>query len=100
MKSFTLLILICFLAFSACKKDNKLIYAIIRDGGDPAVDGCGWLIEMSNETFKPKNLSDEFKVNGMEVEIKYDKLDDMANCGLSQDAFHEISLREIHKLTN
>ena len=100
MKRYTLLILFGFLAFSACEKENKLVYAIIRDGGDPAVDGCGWLIEMSYETFKPKNLTDEFKVNGMEVEIKYDKLDGMADCGLSQDAFHEISLKEIHKLMN
>jgi len=100
MKRFTLLILICVLTLSACKKEDKLVYAIIRDGGDPAADGCGWLIEMSYETFKPKNLSDEFKVNGMEVEIKYDKLDGMADCGLSQDAFHEISLKEIHKLMN
>jgi hypothetical protein len=97
MKRLALLILIILFSFSACKKESKLLYASIRDGGDIALDGCGWLIEISSETFSPINLPDEFKVDGMEVEIKYERLDSMADCGLSQDVYYEINLTEIQE---
>ena len=98
MKRLSMLILICFLAISACKKEDKFLYATVRDGGDIAVDGCGWLIEISSETFKPVDLPEEFKVDGKLVEIKYDELDSMADCGFAQDVYREISITVIQEL--
>jgi hypothetical protein len=99
MKRISLLFLVFFLSMAACKKESKLLIASVRDGGDPAVDGCGWLMDISSETYKPENLPEEFKVDGMDVQIKYEKLDSMADCGFSQDVYDVIHLDEIKALT-
>ena len=98
MKRLSLLILICIFIISACEKEGEFVNAVILDGGDPALDGCGWLIEISSVSYKPQNLPDIFKVDSMEVEIKYNKLNTKADCGFAQDVFDEISLDEIKEL--
>ena len=100
MRKFSLLVLICLLAFSACKKEDEFLYATIHDGGEIELDGCGWLIETSAETFKPQNLPDEFKIDGMEVKIKYDRLNSKSGCGFVQELYFEIYLTEIQALIN
>jgi hypothetical protein len=94
MKRFTPLILICFLAFSACKKDNQFVNATIHDEST-ILSGCGWIIEISSEIYSPKNLPDEFKVDGKEVEIKYDKLTSKISCQIHMDGIYEISIKNI-----
>lgn len=98
MRSLAVVILLGFLAISACNKEDEFVDARIIDGGDIAVDGCGWLIEISSETFKPVDLPEEFKVDGKLVEIKYDELDSMADCGFAQDVYREISITVIQEL--
>jgi hypothetical protein len=39
--------------------------------GEPEVDGCGWLMQIDGEYFYPVNLADEFKVDSLELQIKY-----------------------------
>jgi hypothetical protein len=94
MKRFTLLILICFLAFSACKKDNQFVNATIHDE-TAILSGCEWVIEISSVIYSPKNLPDEFKVDGKEVEIKYDKLTSKKFCQIHPDGIYEISIKDI-----
>jgi len=98
MNRLSILILLGFFAISACDKEGEFVNAKIIDGGDIAVDGCGWLIEVSSETFKPVDLPEEFKVDGKLVEVKYDELDSMADCGFAQDVYSEISITVIQEL--
>ena len=93
--------IICILALSACKKEDNYIHAVVIDGGDIAVDGCGWLLvlELNSVTCKPVNLHDDFKIDGLEVAISYTLLDSKADCGFAQDVHNEISLQHINIIT-
>lgn len=87
--------LLMLLAIIACKKEENFASAIIKNFGDPAVDGCGWVIEISSTIYKPKNLPSEFKIDNLNVKIIYDKLTSKADCGLAIDLYHEIYIKEI-----
>ena len=99
------LTLMTVLAISSCKPEEGVIIdnpfescedAIIRDYGEPALDGCGWVVDVSTIIYKPVNLLEEFEIDGLEVLIKYDILDS-TNCGMVQFAFNAISINEIYK---
>lgn len=78
MRKYLLLSLLLLMVTIGCKKQSGLqavvaVNATIYDTGDPAADGCGWLIKPDNEnaTFKPINLSDEYKKDKAKVIITY-----------------------------
>ena len=70
--------------------------AVIRDFGDPAQDGCGWVVDVSSIIYKPQNLLPEYRIDSLEVRIKYKVLDSV-NCGLIKNAHSAIFIEEIHK---
>ena len=93
------------LVFSACKSNggavsdtacNSCEDAFIRFYGDPALDGCGWVVDVSSTIYMPNNLPTEFYVDSLKVRIKYKELD-RVNCGLLKDAHPGMSIEEIHK---
>lgn len=93
------------LIFSACKSKEGAISditcnscedATIRYYGDPALDGCGWVVAASSTIYMPNNLLPEFYVDSLEVRIKY-KVLDRVNCGLVKDAYPSIFIEEIYK---
>ena len=65
------IILMTVLAISSCKPESVIIDnpcescedAIIRDSGEPALDGCGWVVDVSTIIYKPVNLLEEFKID-------------------------------------
>lgn len=93
------------LIFSACKSKggavsdsicNSCEDAIIRNYGEPTLDGCGWVVDASSTIYMPKNLLAEFYVDSLKVRIKYNVLE-RVNCGMVKDAHHAIFIEEIHK---
>ncbi len=70
--------------------------AVIRNFGDPALDGCGWVVDVSSIIYKPQNLLPEYRIDSLEVRIKYKVLDSV-NCGLVKNAHSAIFLEEIHR---
>lgn len=86
--------------FSCKKEENSLqpTDAVIRDYGDPAVNGCGWVILVSSSVYKPINLSPEFYLDSLEVKIKYELLSTKANCGFQKDVYSEIKIKYIEKI--
>jgi hypothetical protein len=73
MKNIKILVIISlfFIALTACDKDDnneKIEIGIVKDFGDPSVDGCGWIIEISSKSYKPQNLAEEFEINNLKVE--------------------------------
>jgi len=87
------------LNFSCKKEENSLQLndAVIRDYGDPAVNGCGWVILVSSNVYKPINLSPEFYIDSLEVKMKYELLSTKANCGFQEDVYSEIKIKHIEK---
>jgi len=51
------ILLAAFITLS-CDK-NDFVDATIYDYGEPALDGCGWVVEVGNEIYKPTNLAPE-----------------------------------------
>jgi len=105
MKNLFFIIITALLIFSACKSKGGTVSevicescedAIIRNYGDPALDGCGWVVEASSTIFMPKNLLAEFYVDSLKVRIKY-KVLERVNCGLVKDAHQSIFIEEIYK---
>lgn len=87
-----ILILIIVLSAAACNSDNEFekTTATIFDSGDPALDGCGWLVVIDEELFKPLNLPSEFEEDGLVVEITYKILKKKGDCDTPN------SIRQIH----
>ena len=93
------------LIFSACKSKggavsdttcNSCEDAFIRYYGNPALDGCGWVVDASSTIYMPNNLFPEFYIDSLKVRIKY-KVLERVNCGLVKDAHLAIFIEEIHK---
>ncbi|WP_461303210.1 hypothetical protein [Aureisphaera sp.] len=78
---------------SAC---NSCEDAIIRNYGDPALDGCGWVVDVNSTIYMPQNLAPEFYEDSLKVRIKY-KVLDRVNCGLVKDAHLGMYIEEIYR---
>ena len=90
MKHFLFLFLT--LSFLGCNKaikkmDNeddlslkKMMIVTVVDYNN--LDGCGWLLMKSDSSlFKPNNLNDSLKINGLRVAISFHQLkDQMSTC--------------------
>lgn len=99
MKTIITSLVLVLIVFSSCDKEPESIgpeSAVIHDYGDPAVDGCGWVIETSNNEYKAINLPENFKVDNLEVQIEYVILESWASCGLLADAYSEIDIINIY----
>ncbi|MFL5810247.1 MAG: hypothetical protein ACJ749_12045 [Flavisolibacter sp.] len=71
MKSVLICICLVFV-FSSCKKeqDSFCIDAVVKWGGAPELDGIGWYLKMESDSsiaYKPENLPDDFKQDGLKV---------------------------------
>lgn len=70
--------------FSGCPPEDDVekacIDAIIIWAGAPAVDGCGWLIEINDIDFKAESVPDSFQIDSLAVCIAYEPIDSI-QCG-------------------
>lgn len=78
----------------SCSKNN-FVNGTVKDFGEPAADGCGWVIEIGNEIFKPINLDAQFEQDQLPIRLDYQKLNSKANCGFQIDAYDEIEILAI-----
>lgn len=88
----------------ACNSTNTIITeatcgdcreAVIRDYGDPALDGCGFVVDIDSKIYMPKNLPVEYQVDNLEVEMNFEVRDSI-RCGMIQ-YYEAISINEIRK---
>ena len=104
MKNTFFIIIIALILFSSCKSKKETLSeasckscedAIIRFYGEPALDGCGWVVKASETIYMPNNLLPEFYIDSLKVRIKY-KVLERVNCGLLKDAHLSIFIEEIY----
>ncbi len=105
MKNSFFILIIALIFFSSCKSKKETLPevscescedALIRFYGEPASDGCGWVVKASETIYMPKNLLPEFYTDSLKVRIKYRVLE-RVNCGLLKDAHPSIFIEEIYK---
>jgi len=67
---------------------------------DTLQNGCGYLIEILNEKYKPLNLSEPFQQNDLFVTLRYRKLNDYFICEFPDGNFRRIEILEIQSYTD
>lgn len=86
----TIFVLSSILPILSCKKHNPMLIAeeltadaTVINSGDPAADGCGWLIKISgtDSTYSPKNLPVLDQIANLKVHIMYKRLSTKFQCG-------------------
>jgi hypothetical protein len=97
--------LTALLIISACKSNDSAVNAsscnscedaVIRYFGDPALDGCGWVVDVASTIYMPSNLAPQFHIDSLKVQLKY-TVKERVNCGMLKDAYPSISIEEIQK---
>ena len=83
----------------SCKKDantfKKVNATVIFAGGDPAANGCGYLIQLDNGTnYYPVNLADAYKKYQLKVIVDYHRLTTNYQCGsfLPSNGVQEVNI--------
>lgn len=94
-----LLVLSCNSKSNLVKKDDcsNCKEAMILNYGDPALDGCGWMLEESSTVYKVNNLSAEFRVDSLKVQVEYRK-GDIYKCGIIGTEYPSININKIIRI--
>lgn len=93
---FTLTLFSCEEELTVCPVETEPKEALLRFTGSPALDGCGWLIEVSSKTYSPTNLPTEFqKEEEQRVLITYELLNEKFSCGFGNTQFNKIRITRI-----
>ncbi len=83
----------------AIEPDNELPQykqGIVRNF-DAAGEGCEWLIEVDGNLFRPKNLHETYKVDGMAVKLDFDYSVSVFECPEMSSPVQEIIISYIEK---
>lgn len=78
-------------------EDQSNVSALIVYDGDPAVDGCGWLILHGQNTYSPVNLDSNFQTDSLKIVLNYKILESTWNCGWREPGYRQIEILEIKK---
>ena len=99
-----LLLFILVLVFGAfgCKHNGDVADSQYKKGivlylGDPAVDGCGWMVQVNDSLYYPINLEPQFKVESLKVMLNYTVLGSTRTCGWRTPGYREINIGTIQK---
>lgn len=102
MRPIIFIAIVTTLIASSCKSNGETVKegscnnckeAVIRDYGDPAVDGCGFVVEVDSVIYMPQNLPSEYKKDSLAIQLDYDVKGE-ARCGMVQ-MYPAISIKEI-----
>ena len=86
------------LTFSSCKKyDEGFTRAMVIYGNDLTVNGCGWLLRLSDGTLiKPVYLASAFQHDSLGVLVKYYNTGNQTNC-VPQHPYNIVGVDEIKR---
>lgn len=78
-------------------EEQRDVEALIIFDGNPAVDGCGWLILHDQNFHAPVNLDSAFMTDSLKVVLTYSFLESNRLCGWRDPGYREIEILEIKK---
>lgn len=96
----TSLLLITILLLISCNKDTADLIkkeAIIVYEGNPAVDGCGYVLLIDENKYKAIELNKEFTEDSLIVNVEYLLLDSRWTCNWQENKYSEIKIINISK---
>ena len=93
-----LFIIVGILAVSCDKKnesDLKMGNGLILNYGNPAADGCGWIVEINKVFYSPENLDATFQKDSLKVTVDYQILNSYFGCGFANHGYQQIRITSI-----
>jgi len=79
------------------KPESVLVVGTVYFWGEPAVDGCGWVIAIGNDyNLSGAKLPESLKQDSLKVEVKYKDLG-TTNCGMNPNGLIDIEILQIKK---
>jgi hypothetical protein len=107
MRTVALFILSTALFSFSCENQSSLsdigperqseVSAVVVYEGDPAVDGCGWLIQHAQKFYSPVNLGSDFKIDSLKIVLSYKVLESTWNCGWREPGYKQIEVLKMKK---
>ncbi len=73
------------------------VSGIVVYAGDPAVDGCGWLVQHQENVYSPINLDPSFNIDSLKVILSFKVLDSTWKCGWREPGYKRIEILNIKK---
>jgi hypothetical protein len=70
---------------------------LVLNYGDPAADGCGWVIQVDKVIYSPVNLDTTFQQDSLKVAVVYQSLSSYSLCGWLTPGYREIKITSIKK---
>ena len=72
---------------TSCKRDKDLIKATVKDTGDIAAGGCGYLLDLDGEDrlVRPYNLPTAYQHDGFKVKVRFDTDGEGQLCSIYPD---------------
>ncbi len=97
-----LFILVLVFEIFGCKQNSEEVGSQYQKGlilylGDPAVDGCGWMVQVNDSLYSPINLDPKFQVESLKVTLNYTVLSSTWKCGWRTPGYKEINIGSIQK---
>lgn len=84
-------------ATSCKKKDEGYTQALVVYGGDLTVDGCGWLLRLTDGALvKPSNLASAYQHDSLGVLVKFYNAGTQTNC-VPQNPYDIVVVEEIKR---
>lgn len=82
---------------TTCNKEEYWVDAVVLDLGSPAVDGCGFVLEIEGDIYYPVNLDEKYQVDKKAVKVRYSLLEGMHTCGFpdSEIKYQKVNITEI-----
>lgn len=77
--------------------EQRNVSALVIFDGNPAVDGCGWLIHHDQNYHAPVNLDSVFMTDSLKVVLSYNILESNRLCGWRDPGYKEIEIVDIKK---
>jgi len=82
-----------------CDKKNESEFQIqnglVLNYGEPALDGCGWVIQINKVDYSPVNLDANFQKDSLKVAVEYQILKSTFNCGWRDHGYQQIKIVSI-----
>lgn len=100
MRKYLLGVILFSSVFAACNPDKGLVKAIVRDKGDIAAGGCGYILELEDKTeLMPTYLPSAYQSEGMRVKVKYNTNGEQQVCIIApnHDVFQVVEIAKIKR---
>ena len=95
----TIGILFFLIGGTGCDKKNdselQIQNGLVLNYGEPALDGCGWVIQLNKVDYSPVNLDAKFQKDSLKVAVEYQILKSTFNCGWGGHGYQQIKITSI-----